>query len=58
MRRVVTSVPAYMWTKSLPHAIYPVSPRCVIIVRVVGAGKEKKRETNVSPAHSNDQHEQ
>jgi hypothetical protein len=31
MRKVVTSVPAYMWTKSLPHAIYPASPRHMII---------------------------
>jgi hypothetical protein len=55
MRRVLTSVPAYMWTKSLSHATYPASSRCVIIVRVVGAVKEKKRETNVSPAHSTEQ---
>jgi hypothetical protein len=47
-----------MWTKSLPIATYPVSPKCVIIVRMVGAVKEKKRKTNVCPAHSNDQHEQ
>jgi len=57
MRRILTSVPAYMWTKILPHATYPASPRCVIIVRVMGAVKEKK-ETHVSPANSSDQHEQ
>jgi hypothetical protein len=31
-----------MWTYSSPHATYPTSPRCVIIVRAMGAVKEKK----------------